>query len=213
MHGGQPTVYLHLIRITVPRICGPSANEHYEAVRWLSAERHENEVRLIRFRSTIKIRGINPYVRVSAKIARQLKRNWRRPLPVLVQINERPRNPWHVNLMPAGDGSFYLYLHESVRNASRSKVGDRVTVELSFDDTYRSGPAHPLPDSFRQALRENAAAKIAWDALIPSRKKEILRYFAMLKFPESKARNLKRVMQVLSGSKARFMGRSWKHGK
>jgi hypothetical protein len=168
---------------------------------------------LIRFRATIKIRGINPYVRVSAKIARQLKRNWRRPLPVSVRINERPRNPWHINLMPAGDGSFYLYLHESVRKASRSKVRDRVTVDLSFDDTYRSGPAHPLPELFRLALRENAAAKSAWDALIPSRKKEILRYFAMLKSPEAKARNLNRVMQVLSGSKARFMGRTWRDAK
>jgi hypothetical protein len=115
--------------------------------------------------------------------------------------------------MPAGDGSFYLYLHESVRKASRSKVRDRVTVDLSFDDTYRSGPAHPLPELFRLALRENAAAKSAWDALIPSRKKEILRYFAMLKSPEAKARNLNRVMQVLSGSKARFMGRTWRDAK
>lgn len=88
-----------------------------------------------------------------------------------------------------------------------------MTVDLFFDDTYRSGPAHPLPEWFRVALRENARAMSAWDALIPSLKKEILRYFAMLKSPESKARNLKRAMQVLSGSKARFMARTWKDGK
>jgi len=168
---------------------------------------------LVRFRSTIKIRGINPYVRVTAKIASQLRKNWRKPLPVSVRINERPSRPWRINLMPAGDGSFYLYLHESVRNASRSKVGDRVTVDLSFDGTYRSGPTHRLPEWFRVALQENAAAKSAWDALIPSRKKEILRYFALLKSTEAKTRNLKRVMEALSGTEARFMARAWKDGK
>lgn len=168
---------------------------------------------MVRFRATIEKRGINPYVRVTAMIASRLKKNWRKPLPVSVRINERPSRPWRINLMPVGDGSFYLYLHESVRNASRSKVGDRVTVDLSFDGTYRSGPAHPLPGWFRVALQENAAAKNNWDALMPSRKKEILRYFAMLKSPEAKVLNLKRAMHVLSGSKARFMARTWKGGK
>jgi len=100
-----------------------------------------------------------------------------------------------------------------MRTASGSKVGHRVTVDLAFDGTYRSGPAHPLPEWFHVALEENAKAMSAWDALIPSRKKEILRYFAMLKSPEAKARNLNRVIQVLSGSEARFMARTWKNGK
>lgn len=168
---------------------------------------------MVRFSATIRIRGINPYVRVTAKIASQLKKNWHKPLPVLVWINERPSSPWAVNLMPAGDGSFYLYLRESVRNASRSKVGDRVTVAMSFDGTYRSGPAHPLPGWFATALDGNARASNAWDALVPSRKKEILRYFAILKSPKAKARNLKRAMLALCGSQARFMARTWRDGK
>ena len=171
------------------------------------------ELRLIRFQATIKIRGINPYVRVNARIASQLKKSWRKPLPVTVRINELPRKPWRINLMPVGDGSFYLYLHESVRNASRSKVGDRVTVDLSFDDRYRSGPAYPVPALLRVALKKNGAAKSVWDALIPSRKKEIVRYFAMLKSPEAKTRNMERIMRVLGGATARFMGRTWKGGK
>ena len=40
--------------------------------------------------------------------------------------------------MPAGDGTFYLYLHEQVRTASGTGVGDRVEVELRFDDAYRN---------------------------------------------------------------------------
>lgn len=111
--------------------------------------------------------------------------------------------------MPAGDGSFYLYLHGEVRKASGTKVGDTVIVELDFDDEYRSGPAHPMSSSFRNALRRHKGAMLAWRVLIPSRQKEILRYFSRLKSSEAQARNLERVVHVLAGGKARFMGRSW----
>jgi hypothetical protein len=167
----------------------------------------------LRFVAIIQIRGVNPYIRVSARQAASLKKGWRRALPVEVRINGKPRKPWRINMMPAGDGSFYLYLHGSVRKASNTKPGDRVSVELSFDRTYRSGPAHPLPRWFAAALAENPQAKKSWDALIPSRRKEILRYFATLKSAEAKARNLRRAISVLSGADARFMARTWKAGK
>jgi len=51
-----------------------------------------------------------------------------------------------------------------------------------------------------------------WEALIPSRKKEILRYFAPLKSPEARERNLERALYVLSGKKGRFMARAWNQG-
>jgi hypothetical protein len=162
---------------------------------------------LIRFRSTIKIRGINPYVRVDAELARHLKKNWRKPLPVLVRIKGKPKQPWRINMMPTGDGSFYLCLHETIRNASGTKVGDRVRVELSFDRDYRGGPVHPLPRWLSAALAANPDAKSSWNALIPSRKKEILRYFASLKSPIAKVRNLTRAIEALSGKEVRFMAR------
>ena len=168
---------------------------------------------MLRFRGVIKIKGVNPYVRVAPETATRLKKNWRKSLPVLVRINGQPREPWRINMMPVGDGSFYLYLHESVRKASRTRVGDRVTVELRFDRSYRGGPAHSMPGWFSAALAKNARAKQAWKALTPSRQKEILRYFAALKSPEARARNLRRAIAVLSGSEAHFMARSWTQGK
>jgi hypothetical protein len=164
---------------------------------------------LLRFRAAIEINGINPYILVDAEQARQLKPGWRKPLPVLVQINGEPRTPWRINMMPIGDGRFYLYLHEQVRKASGTGVGDRVDVELRFDHAYRTGPAHPMPEWFGAALERNARARQGWDALSPSRKKEILRYFSQLKSAEAKARNLGRALQVLAGAKARFMARNW----
>ena len=115
-------------------------------------------------------------------------------------------------MMPVGDGSFYLYLHGDVRKASSTKVGDTVRVEISFDPKYRSGPMNPMPSWLREALDKSPAAKENWEKLIPSRKKEILRYLAALKSPEARARNLDKMIQVLTGEPARFMARSWKDG-
>ncbi|HEY4157544.1 MAG TPA: DUF1905 domain-containing protein, partial [Polyangiaceae bacterium] len=153
---------------------------------------------------------INPFVRVSARRVRAIKANWKRPLPVLVRVNGEPRiRPWRINMMPIGDGDFYLYLHGDVRRASGTKVGDKVRVTLQFDADYRNGPMHAMPSWFRTALSKNVHARTAWDALIPSRKKEILRYLAALKSPEARSRNVARAMRALSGEKGRFMGRSW----
>jgi hypothetical protein len=58
-------------------------------------------------------------------------------------------------------------------------------------------------------LGRNPRAKRGWTALIPSRQKEVLRYFSGLKSAEAKARNLKQVLHVLSGGRARFMARLW----
>lgn len=163
----------------------------------------------LKFQATIEINGINPYVRVRAAQASRLKAGWRKPLPVRVQVNGQPETPWRINMMPMGNGDFYLYLHGQVREASATVVGDLVEVDVAFDESYQAGPAHPVPAWFAEALAAQPAAAKAWDALAPSRRKEILRYFAQLKSVEAHARNLQLAMHVLSGGQGRFMARSW----
>jgi hypothetical protein len=161
----------------------------------------------VRFRAKIEIRGINPFVLVSVARAARLKAGWRKPLPVRLQVDGGPA--WRTNLMPLGDGGFYLYLHGEIRGASASGVGDVIAVTLDFDDAYKGGPVEPPPAWFAQALEENPTANAAWDALPPSRRKEILRYFTQLKTPQAKARHLQRSMEILLGEPGRFMARSW----
>ena len=60
---------------------------------------------LIRFDALIQRRGINPFVAVSSARAEALTPGWRKPLPVLVRINDKPQVPWRINLMPAGTRS------------------------------------------------------------------------------------------------------------
>ncbi len=134
----------------------------------------------VRFRSRIEIDKINPYVFVSADRAARLKKNWRKPMPVRIQVNGKPDTPWRINLMPVGGGNF-----------------------------YKSGPAHPMPSWFGDELVLNPRAKKGWDILTPSRQKEILRYFAGLKSPQAQRRNVQKALYVLAGGKARFMARDW----
>jgi|SRR5579871_1290244 len=162
----------------------------------------------LRFRAKIGINGINPYVPVSAARAKRLKPDWRKPMPVRVRVDGKPTTPWCINLMPAGDGAFYLYLHETVRRASGTAVGDTVAVELAFDENYRAGPAD-LPDWFARALARNTAARRGFAALIPSRQKEIVRYLANLKSAEAQQRNLAKTLHMLGGGSGRFMARDW----
>ena len=169
-------------------------------------------VKILTFRGTIRIRGINPYIAVSAARSAALKPGWRRPLPVLLRINGKPRDACRTNMMPAGDGSYYLYLNGKVRSGAAVNVGDVAQVELQFDKGYRNGPLHSMPGWFKQALQQNSSAQKNWDALTPSRKKEVLRYFAGLKSTEARARNLAKAMRVLSGETDRFMARTWQNG-
>jgi len=165
---------------------------------------------VLRFKRRIQITGLNPYIHVSAARARALQSGWRRPLPVLVRIDGTPRSqPWRTNMMPMGNGAFRLYLHSPMRQASGTKVGDMVLAELRFDTGYRGGPQHPMPAWFRRPLRAHRQAWAAWQALIPSRKKEILRYLARLKSPDARKRNVARALKALTGQPVRYMARSW----
>ena len=162
-----------------------------------------------RFTSAIKVRGINPYILISAARASAMKPQWRKPMPVLMRINGKPAQPWRINMMPAGNGSFYLYLHGDVRRASNTTVGDRVRVEVDFDSKYESGATQRMPSWFKAALLKRSKTMKNWDALIPSRKKEILRYLSQLKSPEARARHVTRALTALSGKPEQFMARSW----
>jgi hypothetical protein len=156
---------------------------------------------------------INPCVIVSKPRATALQPGWRRHMPVLVRINAGPGVPWRTNLMPRGDGTFLLYPHGPMRKASRTGVNDQVTIELDFDADYVTDPPHVTPEWFQASLDARPAALANWQALSPSRRKEVARYLAALKSPAAKERNLQRVMKALEGEATRFVGRDWVEGR
>lgn len=167
----------------------------------------------LNFESEIEIRIGNPYILVSKEQAEKIKKDWKKPLPVLIQISGEPNPPWKINMMPVGNGDFYLYLHGDVRKASNTKVGDIVNVSIEFDKNYKNGPLHEMPTWFKNALNKNSLAQDNWNKLTPSRQKEVLRYFSWLKSDKAVQRNLDKMMSALTNKEVRFMARNWKNGK
>ena len=165
------------------------------------------QARSAKFRSQLEITGVNPFVSISANVAARLRKG-RRPIPVRFQINKSTKY-WSVNMMPVRGGTFRLYLNGEIRKAAGLKVGDSLEVKVQFDDEYKNGPLHPLPSWFSKPLSQNSKALKRWRLLTPSKKKEILRYFAGLKSPEAKERNLVRALHVLAGGQGRFLGVAW----
>lgn len=166
----------------------------------------------IKFQATIELRGINPYILVSAEQAAELAPGWRRPMPVLVQLNGGPSPAWPINMMPVGDGSFYLYLDNQIRKPTQTTVGDEVTVTLRFDTTYKAGPTDSMPEELATALSANAVAATNWEKLPPSRKKDVLRYLGRLQSSDVRQSNIVRLMFVLEGNEGRYLARTWKGG-
>jgi len=166
----------------------------------------------IEFKATIELRGYNPYIAVSAEQAATIAPAWRRPIPVLVQLNGGPTPPWRINMMPVGDGSFYLYLDNGIRRPTKTAVGDEVLVTLGFDADYRGGLTQDMPDDLTTALLGNMAAASNWEKLPPSRKKEVLRYLGRLHSSTARQGNLERLLYVLEGNEGRYLARQWKNG-
>jgi uncharacterized protein YdeI (YjbR/CyaY-like superfamily) len=100
-----------------------------------------------------------------------------------------------------------------MRDVSRTKLGDVVSIDLAFDETYRNGPQHAVPGLLQAALDGDDTMAKNWAKLTPSRQKEILRYFAALKTQEAKDRNVERMVRILGGDAGRFMGRDWRDGE
>ena len=147
------------------------------------------------FSATIRLLGVNPYVAVPAherKLIFEAAGRDKGPIPVRGRIDATPFRQTFVKYQ----GQWRLYLNTPVRRAAGKDVGDRVEVELEFDPTPLE---EPLPPALKRALRLDAGARAAFAALPPSRKKEICRYLNALKTEPSRERNLRKVLEHLSG--------------
>jgi hypothetical protein len=147
--------------------------------------------------------GINPYVLLPAiilkEICKQAGKN-KGPIPVRGTINEKEFTQTLVKY----SGKWRLYLNTPMRKNAGIDVGDIVHIEMSYDPGDRTTPMHP---KLKHALAKNKKALEVFNDLIPSRKKEIMRYINSLKTEESLEKNIKRAIGFLTG-KEKFIGRN-----
>jgi hypothetical protein len=170
------------------------------------------------FVAVVKIAGINPYVDVPARVTSELKQ--RGKAVVLIKVSRRgakkvargtrmardaarlkrvarlaPGGWFRTTVVPAG-GRHRLYLDTWMRDAAAVGIGDRVRISLKPDRRPRDLAA---PRILQQALKTNSTVMIAWMALSPSRRREILSYLNFLKTPAALERNVRKVVTQLAG--------------
>ncbi|HEX9614081.1 MAG TPA: DUF1905 domain-containing protein [Bacteroidota bacterium] len=150
---------------------------------------------MIAFSGIVRKIGINPYMTPPQSVLRRIFKSAGKdkgPVPVRGTLNGKPFRQTLVRYQ----GAWRLYLNTPMRVNAGVDVGDRATVRIAFDSKPREVPMHPL---LNRALARNARAKVAFEALAPSRRKEILRYLHSMKNGESAERNVRRVIAQLIG--------------
>jgi hypothetical protein len=154
------------------------------------------------FRATIELIGINPFVFVPDRILKQIFIQAGKEtgfIPIKGTIN----NKAYKQTLVKYKGAWRLYINTTMLAKSPERIGESVALTIEFDPSNRTIQPHP---KLVRALKENTAAKKVFDSLPPSRKKEIVRYIANLKTPESIDRNIKRAIDFLTGN-SNFIGR------
>ena len=137
---------------------------------------------------------INPCVVVPERVVAALRAESGKNQSIPVQATLQGK-PFKANVMRYR-GAWRLYLNGITRKAAGVDVGDRAKLTLLFDPEPR---IPPVPPAFTRALKGNPRAKARFDALSPSRRKELVRYLGSLKQQESLKRNIERMLRYLTG--------------
>lgn len=155
-----------------------------------------------RFSAIIEIIGINPFVFVPQEILQHIFSEVKRskgPIPVCGTIQDVP----YTQTLVKYRGHWRLYINTIMLPNSPKRIGESIAITIQVDATDRTIKPHP---ALVKALRANKEAKHAFDALPPSRQKEIVRYLSFLKSEKSVDTNVTRAIGFLLG-KNRFLGR------
>lgn len=152
-----------------------------------------------KFLAKIEIIGVNPYVELPPKILTSLHKTSGKekgPIQVKGTLQGKPYKQTLVKFK----GMWRLYLNNIMREASQTKVGDTVTIEIAFDPEPRLVPP---PPQFIEALNKNPKAKQAFEKLPPSHQKEFNRYLSFIKTEETLKKNIEKVLRYLSGEEVK----------
>ncbi len=160
----------------------------------------------VQFSDTIHIINGNPYITppedILQTIFKQAGKN-KGTIPVHGTMNGAE----FIQTLVRYDGDWRLYINGIMLRAAGIKfvdgnilavVGTSVKIELAFDARSRQFPMHP---DLEKALKNDAKASIAYEALAPYRKHEILRYLSFMKTRESTDKNITRILAHLRGEK------------
>ncbi len=98
------------------------------------------------------------------------------------------------SLMPNGDGSHYMVVNKDIRDQAGVTQGDTVQVTMELDTEAREAIA---PDDFQSALDLDDAARIAFDKMAYSHKKEYINWIEEAKKAETRASRIEKAIVKL----------------
>ena len=156
----------------------------------------------MKFTAEIKIIGVNPYVQVPDKILLNIFRKSGKnkgAIPIKGTVNGVPYKQTLIRY----SGDWRLYINTAMLHHSPKRIGEIIKISAEYDPEPRVIIPHP---GFKKALNRNKEAKVVFDNLPPSRRKEIVRYLANLKTEKALEINILRAINYLLG-KERFVGR------
>lgn len=148
----------------------------------------------MRFSADIYKIGINPVVDPPGDVLDAMFEQAGRstgPIPVCGRLSGAA----YVQTLVKYRGAWRLYINGEMLKASGLKVGDTADIEIDFDPRPRTVP---MPPMLKAAFLKNKQASDAFEKLMPSRQKEILRYLGSLKTGEALKRNIENVINQLA---------------
>jgi hypothetical protein len=146
------------------------------------------------FRARIERAGVNPYVDVPFDVI-QAFGPWMRANRVRVSGTLNGAGI-RGSLVPVRGRPHRLHINGGMRAASGAKVGDTVRLELRAqpDDSVA------LPADLAAALQSRPDARIAFDRLAPSTKREWIRHVDDARSPANRVQRIEGVMAELLGA-------------
>jgi hypothetical protein len=104
-------------------------------------------------------------------------------------------SPYHSNLASMGGGRLILGVHKATVQASGVSIGDAVSVTMRVDTEPL--PSDAVPPELEERLRRSRRARVAWDALAPSHRREYAAHILGAKKPETRARRADAAIEQL----------------
>jgi uncharacterized protein YdeI (YjbR/CyaY-like superfamily) len=155
-----------------------------------------------KFKTALKITGINPFVAVPEQILAIIFEQAGKDkgyIPVRGTVNGKE----YIQTLVKHKGEWTLYINTKMLKDSPKRIGEEIKIGIEFDPADRIITPHP---ELLKALNKSKTAKKVFDKLSPSLQKEIIRYISFLKSEESVTKNIDKAIGFLNG-KNRFIGR------
>ncbi len=104
--------------------------------------------------------------------------------------------PFRSSIFPQGDGTHFMMVNKAMQEGAGVRLGDTVDVVMEPDTAPRTVT---VPGYFRKALSKHRKARVAFEKLSYSHKKEFVDWIDQAKQEETRLRRVEKAIGMLLG--------------